>query len=88
MGLHLAFAFWDMRHQIAPSLLSTDATPTSGGAARTEVSDSLAAELWRRSEVRGSAVRLDESDLHRMLNEWEAPSEPSAWASVLGRTLH
>ena len=88
MGLHLAFAFWDMRHQISPSILSTDATPTSGGAARTEVSDPLAAELWRRSEVRGSAVRLDESDLHRMLSEWEAPSEPSAWASVLGRTLH
>ena len=88
MGLRLAFAFWDMRHKISPSLLCTDATPTSGGAARTEVSDELATELWHCGELRGAAVRLDESELHRMLDEWDAPKEPSVWASTVGKTLN
>ena len=87
IGLHLAFSFWDMRRQLSQSLLSTDATPTSGGAARAPINHSVAEELWKRSEVRGESVRLDQTELLDVLANWEEPKEPSAWASVLGRSL-
>lgn len=87
IGLHLPFCIWDMRRELHTSLLSTDATPTSAGAARAEVPSELASELWKLSEVKGAAVRLDESDWERMQREWSAPKEPSAWASCLGKCL-
>ena len=47
-------------------LLATDATPTAGGATRAEIPEKLAKELFRRSEVRGHAVRLDGSEEDRV----------------------
>lgn len=87
IGLHLAFAFWDMRRPLSETLVSTDATPSSGGAARAVVSEALAEELWRCSEVRGENTRLDETDFSRMLDEWSCPKEPSTCASVVGKCL-
>ena len=59
VALHLPLATWCMRSRISPSVLATDATPTSGGAVRAFVAPALASELWRRSEIKGAAVRLD-----------------------------
>ena len=61
IAYHLPLAFWSMRRQVSKSLLATDATPTSGGAVRCEVSERLATELFRRGESRGAPVRLDGS---------------------------
>ena len=87
MMLHLAFAKWKMRRDVHPTLLATDATPSSGGAARTFAPEGLREELWRLSESRGEVVRLDETELDRTLKEWQSPKEPSKMASVLGRTM-
>lgn len=87
MAYHLPLAAWNMRKQFSSSLLATDATPSSGGAARTPASSLLAEELWHQSEVRGEVVRLDETTMPRFLNEWAEPKEPSAFASVLGKCL-
>ena len=86
IAIHVPWAFWNMRKPLGQTLLSTDATPTTGGAAVTEVSNSLAKELWLRSEVKGEAVRLDEDVFTEGLS-WKEPAEPSVFASVLGHSL-
>ncbi|CAE7228774.1 unnamed protein product [Symbiodinium sp. CCMP2592] len=63
VAFHLCLATWSMRSHLASSLLATHATPSSGGAVRAEVAP-LAAELWRRSEIRGAPVRLDPDTDH------------------------
>lgn len=87
MAYHIPLAKWNMRKTFLPSVLATDATPSSGGAARASMSGALAEELWRQSEVRGEVVRLDESSLRAVLNSWNDPKEPSAFASALGKCL-
>ena len=86
LAYHIPFAKWNMRKKISQSLLATDATPTSGGAARAEVTDELCKELWRHTEVRGEAVRLDSLPLDDVLG-MEIPRQPSVFASVLGHSL-
>lgn len=86
MAYHFPFSFWNMRKRLSPSLLATDATPTSGGAARALISESVAGELWRQSEVKGEVVRLDGRAVDDLL-EWDFPKNPSTLASVLGRAL-
>ena len=86
MAYYIPVARWNMRKQLSPSLLATDATPTSGGAARVDATPELCKELWRQSEVRGSAVRLDSRPIDEVL-DWDAPDEPSVLASVLGHAL-
>ena len=51
MAFHLPFAVWGMRRELSRDLVATDATPTSGGATSAPISEDLARELWRRSEV-------------------------------------
>ena len=87
IAYHLPLAKWNMRKHFSSSLLSTDATPSSGGAARASSSTQLSEELWPQSEVRGEVVRLDETSMQRVLNDWAEPKEPSAFASVLGKCL-
>ena len=85
-ALHLPFAYCSMRRQLAGSILATDATPTGGGAVLAKVPSELAAELWRQSEIRGQAVRLDhDSDL---CLDAEVPAEPSKFASVVAQCVH
>lgn len=86
LAFHIPFAKWDMRKQLSSSLLATDATPTSAGAARADVTEELSRELWQQSEVRGSAVRLDSQVIDDLL-DWDTPREPSLLASVLGLSL-
>ncbi len=86
MAYHIPVARWNMRKRLSQSLLATDATPTSGGAARVDVSPELCKELWRQSDVKGSAVRLDSRPIDEVL-DWDAPMEPSVLASVLGHAL-
>ena len=45
VALHLPLATWCMRSRISPSVLATDATPTSGGAVRAFVAPALASEF-------------------------------------------
>lgn len=59
VALHLPLASWHMRTRLSASLLATDATPSSGGAVRATMTPALASELWRRSEIKGAALRLD-----------------------------
>lgn len=86
MAFHIPFAKWNMRKQLSSSILATDATPTSAGAACADVTTELSRELWRQSEVRGSAVRLDSLPIDDVL-DWDTPKEPSIFASVLGLSL-
>ena len=51
MAFHVPFAVWGMRRELSRDLVATDATPTSGGATSAPISEDLARELWRRSEV-------------------------------------
>ena len=74
IGLHLAFASWNTRKHFHEAILCTDATPTSAGAARANWPRPL-----QRSCTRGALLAS--------LDEWKEPTEPSTWASVLGRTL-
>ena len=85
IALHVPFAFWSMRRSVLPDVIATDATPTTGGATVASVPAEIGKELWRRSEVRGSAVRLDRGGDF----EWDAatPSEPSRFASALSECL-
>ncbi|CAE7376397.1 unnamed protein product [Symbiodinium microadriaticum] len=85
VALHLPFAKWKMRRRLHPSVLATDATPTSGGAVRAPVSAELNEELWRRSEIRGGAVRLDRGEAFA----WKAeePITVSAFASAISECL-
>ena len=85
IALHLPFAYWNMRRSIEPNLIATDATPIGGGATIADIPPAVARELWRRSEQRGSAVRLDRE--HDFLCEAETPSEPSRYASSLAECL-
>ena len=85
-ALHLPFACCSMRRQLSGTIVATDATPTGGGAVFANVPSGLASELWRRSEIRGQAVRLDrESDLRL---DAEVPAEPSKFASVVSQCVH
>ncbi|CAE7035325.1 unnamed protein product [Symbiodinium sp. CCMP2592] len=84
VALHLPMAQWCMRKRLHSSLLATDATPTSGGAVRATVSASLLRELWRRSELRGSPVRLDRDNLNLA---GEAPIENSCFAAAISESL-
>ena len=84
-ALHLPWAVWSMLKRIDEEVLATDATPASGGAVVAAVPQALVSELWRRSEIRGEAVRLDrETD---WMSDIVAPREPSVFASVVGECL-
>ena len=85
VSLHLPFCVWHMRRAFASSLLATDATPSSGGAVRANVPEPLLKELWRRSEIRGEAVRLDRSVEADILES--EPKEPSRFASRISESL-
>ena len=87
MAYLIPLAYWDMRKKIGTSVLSTDATPSSGGAARTTVPAPLAEELWRVSEVKGEAVRMDGQPGRDLLQSLNNPKEPCLIASVMGKTL-
>ena len=85
MALHLPFACGNMRKDLEKSVIATDATPTSGGAVSAVVPERLAEELWRRSELKGEAVRLDREQDFGL---WEpVPKEPSRFASMVGECL-
>jgi hypothetical protein len=58
-SIHLAFAIVGLRAEPLPRILASGATPTSGGATTTLVSEELAATLYRVAESRGSSMRLD-----------------------------
>lgn len=87
MAYLIPLACWDMRKKIGTSVLSTDATPSSGGAARTTVPAALAEELWRVSEVKGEAVRMDGQPGRDLLQSFNDPKEPCLIASTMGKTL-
>ncbi|CAE7206467.1 unnamed protein product [Symbiodinium sp. CCMP2592] len=55
---YLSFIF-QYRRRLDRRLLATDATPTSGGAVVAEAPEPLVRALWRRTDVKGEAVRLD-----------------------------
>ncbi|CAE7246419.1 unnamed protein product [Symbiodinium sp. CCMP2592] len=84
-ALHLPFAVSSMRRRVSSTLLATDATPTSGGAVVTEAPEALAEELWRQSEVKGEAVRIDR-ELESVLSD-SVPKVPSVFASTVGECL-
>ncbi|CAE7804395.1 unnamed protein product [Symbiodinium sp. CCMP2592] len=84
VALHLPMASWNMRARLSRSLLATDATPTSGGAARAPISQALARELWRRSKVRGAPVRLEPGSEGVLA---EAPIETSKFAACISPCL-
>ena len=85
VALHLPWATWNMRRSLSCSLLATDATPTSGGAVRANITPRLAQELWVRSEIRGEAIRLDRSEVSYALEP--EPSEASRFVSSLAECL-
>ncbi|CAE7356915.1 unnamed protein product [Symbiodinium natans] len=85
VALHLPVAVWCMRKKLCCSLLATDATPTSGGAVRAQIQPDLAQELWRRSEIRGKAVRLDRQEPPDLMEE--EPVRPSLFGSRLAESL-
>ncbi|CAE7224096.1 unnamed protein product [Symbiodinium sp. CCMP2592] len=84
-ALHLPFAVSSMRRRVSSTLLATDATPTSGGAVVTEAPEALAEELWRQSEIKGEAVRIDRG-LESELSD-SVPKVPSVFASTVGECL-
>ncbi|CAE7427492.1 unnamed protein product, partial [Symbiodinium sp. KB8] len=84
LALQMPFAFWCMRKRLFPSVLATDATPTSAGAVRALAPEPLLKELWRRSEIRGAPVRLDE---HNIDFAGEAPLEVSHFAASVSLCL-
>ncbi|CAE7267798.1 unnamed protein product, partial [Symbiodinium sp. CCMP2456] len=84
-ALHLPFATWNMRKHLSSLVVATDATPTAGGAVTARVPDAVAQALWRHTEVKGEAVRLDrdldfEVDANR-------PREASRFASMVSECL-
>ena len=83
--LHLPFAFWNMRKKLSSSLLATDATPSSAGAVRAQIPDSLARAFWRLAEMKGEAVRMDSQN--DLLDADVAPKEPSVFASRVSESL-
>ena len=85
-ALHLPFSFWNMRNTVNPTLIATDATPTTGGSVSTRMPASLAEELWRLSEMKGEAVRLDGDCIEELC--MEEPREPSLVASIVGKSMH
>ena len=84
LALHLPFARWKMRRRLHPTILATDATPSSGGAVRAKASQALLQELWRRSEMRGAPLRLDRSNLDL---SGHAPLEVSHFAAAISECL-
>ncbi|CAE7669804.1 osm1 [Symbiodinium sp. CCMP2592] len=85
-ALHLPFAKCSMRRRLQRQVCATDATPTTGGAVMADVPVELASELWRRTELRGQAVRLDrERDLQL---DATVPEEPSKFGSVVAECVH
>ena len=84
-ALHLPFAVCSLRRRVSTTLLATDATPSSGGAVVTEVPGALAEELWRQSEMKGEAVRLDRGRDEAL--DVEEPKVPSVFASTVGECL-
>jgi len=84
-ALHLPFATWNMRTSLSPVMIATDATPSSGGAVVTEVPRPLARELWRLSEIKGEAVRLDRGETGELLDD--EPKEPSTFASAVAECM-
>ena len=85
-ALHLPFAVWNMRRKLNRVVTATDATPTSGGCVSAEVSEELASALWRHTEVRGEATRLDRSVMLEL--QAAAPREASLFASTVAECLH
>ncbi|CAK9053588.1 Uncharacterized protein YMR196W [Durusdinium trenchii] len=66
-------------------LQPTDATPTAGGATVANVPPALAQELWRHSDVRGEAVRLDSGEA--CSSAAEEPRQPSVFASSVATVV-
>ncbi|CAE7216591.1 unnamed protein product, partial [Symbiodinium sp. KB8] len=84
-ALHLPFATWNMRKGISSTVIATDATPTAGGAVTAAVPQAVAQALWRHTEVKGAAVRLDRDQ--DFLFGAEAPREASRFASLVSECL-
>ena len=84
-ALHLPFARWNMRRPLSTTLIASDATPSSGGAVAAEVPESIIKALWKHTEVRGEACRLDRPAA--FLPDAEVPKEASAFASVVSECL-
>ena len=84
-ALHLPFATWNMRKGISSTVIATDATPTAGGAVTASVPKAVARALWRHTEVKGAAVRLDRDQ--DFLFGAEAPREASRFASLVSECL-
>ena len=87
MMMHIPFCCWNMRRGFSPTILATDATPTSGGATRAHASEKLQAKLWQLCEIKGEAVRLDRTLSELDWNGGEAPTEPSQFASRTAECL-
>ena len=84
-ALHLPFAQWNMRKALSQTLMATDATPTSGGCVSASITKELGQALWRHTEVRGEATRLDRSEFLEL--QKEAPREASQFASTVSECL-
>ena len=84
LALQMPFALWCMRRRLFPSVLATDATPTSAGTVRAQAPEPLLKELWRRSEVRGAPLRLDGNNIDFA---GEAPLQVSHFAAAVSLCL-
>lgn len=87
MMLHLPFCCWNMRRSFAEEIIATDATPSSGGATKACLPKALAQKLWKHTEVRGEAVRLDRDASEFDWVMGREPREPSRFASQVGESL-
>ena len=85
LALHLPFCYTNLRRSIADKVLATDATPSSGGAVLASAPPALAEELWRLSEHRGEALRLDRGSA--FLEDAGEPKAPSIFASVAAECM-
>ncbi|CAE7832301.1 unnamed protein product [Symbiodinium sp. CCMP2592] len=85
LALHLPFCYTNLRRSIADQVLATDATPSSGGAVLASAPPALAEELWRLSEHRGEALRLDRGSA--FLEDAGEPKAPSVFASVAAECM-
>jgi len=63
----LPFAYTNIKAGVSNDISATDSTPSTGGACRAEVPSALAHALFRCTEERGEAVRLDWSELEEVL---------------------
>ena len=62
-ALHLPLAQGDLRRRVSSEVWAVDATPQAAGMCEASVAPEIARALFRRSEVRGEHVRLDDAPL-------------------------